>query len=61
MNNPLLTAFTTFAVIDLTLVATTCICVILLVRKLMKGKIEIKIANKKMTLSDRDFIEKGGK
>ena len=58
MNNPLLIAFTIFAVIDLSLVATTCIFVILLVKKLIRGKIEIKIADKKVIL-DRSFIEKG--
>ena len=58
MNNPLLTVFTIFAVIDLVLVGTTCIGVILLVRKVLLGKVEIKIADKKIRL-DRDFIEKG--
>lgn len=58
MNNALLIVFTIFAVIDLTLVATTCVCVMLLVRKVMLGKVEIKIIDKKIRL-DRDFIEKG--
>ena len=56
--NLLLIVFTVFAVIDLTLVGTTCVCVCLLVRKVMMGKVEIKIADKKVRL-DRDFIEKG--
>jgi hypothetical protein len=58
MNNLLLTAFTIFAIIDLTLVGTTCICVMILVRKVLMGKVEIKIADKIIRL-DRDFIEKG--
>jgi len=58
MNNQLLIIFTIFAVIDLTLVATTCVCVMLLVRKVMLGKVEIRIADKKIRL-DRDYIEKG--
>lgn len=58
MNNALLVVFTIFAIIDLTLVGTTCICVMLLVRKVMLGKVEIKIADRKIRL-DRDFIEKG--
>jgi len=40
------------------LVGTTCICVMLLVRKVILGKVEIKIADRKIRL-DRDFIEKG--
>jgi hypothetical protein len=56
--NPLLIVFTVFAVIDLTLVGITSICVMLLVRKVLQGKVEIKIADKKIRL-DRDFIEKG--
>jgi hypothetical protein len=58
MNNALLIIFTIFAVIDLALVGTTCIAVCLLVRKILLGKIEIKIADKKIRL-DRDFIERG--
>jgi hypothetical protein len=58
MNNALLIVFTVFAVIDLTLVGITSICVLILVRKVMLGKVEIKIADKKLRL-DRDFIEKG--
>jgi hypothetical protein len=58
MNNSLLIVFIIFAVIDLTLVATTCLCVMLLVRKVLLGKVEIKIADKKVRI-DRDFIEKG--
>lgn len=54
----LLVAFCIFGVIDLTLVATTCVCVMLLVRKVILGKVEIKIADRKIRL-DRDFIEKG--
>lgn len=49
-----------FFAIDLTLVGTTCVCVILLVRKVMMGRVEIKIANKKIRL-DRDFITTGDK
>jgi len=56
--NPLLIVFTIFAVIDLTLVGITSICVMILVRKVMLGKVEIKIADRKLRL-DRDFIEKG--
>jgi Na+-transporting NADH:ubiquinone oxidoreductase subunit NqrF len=58
MNDTLTMAFIIFGVIDLTLVGTTCIAVILLVRKVMLGKVEIKIADKIVRL-DRDFIEKG--
>ena len=36
-----------FFVIDLTLVATTCFSVLLLVKKILLGKVEIKIADKK--------------
>ena len=60
MNNPLLIVFTIFAVIDLLLVGTTSICVMLLVRKVLMGKVEIKIADKIIRL-DRDFIETGEK
>jgi len=56
--NPLLIVFTIFAVIDLILVGTTSICVMILVRKVLLGKVEIKIADKTLRL-DRDFIEKG--
>ena len=38
--NPLLIVFTIFAVIDLTLVGITSICVMILVRKVMLGKVE---------------------
>lgn len=58
MKDSLLIVFTIFAVIDLTLVGTTCVCVMLLVRKVMLGKIEIKIGEKTKRL-DRDFIERG--
>lgn len=54
----LLLAFCVFGVIDLVLVGTTCLSVILLVRKIMLGRVEIKIMDKKIRL-DRDFIEKG--
>jgi hypothetical protein len=54
----LLLAFCVFGVIDLVLVGTTCISVILLVRKIMLGRVEIKIMDRKIRL-DRDFIEKG--
>jgi hypothetical protein len=56
--NPLLIVFIIFAVIDLILVGTTSICVMILVRKVLMGKVEIKIADKTVRL-DRDFIEKG--
>jgi len=55
----LLIAFIIFGTIDLTLVATTCVCLMLLVRKVLTGKVEIKIADKKVRL-DRDFVEMGG-
>lgn len=58
MKDTLTIVFTIFAIIDLTLVGTTCLCVMLLVRKVMLGRVEIKIADKKFRL-DRDFIEKG--
>jgi len=58
MNDKLLIAFIIFGIIDLTLVGITCVCVMLLVRKVMLGKVEIKIADKTLRL-DRDFIEKG--
>jgi len=60
MRDELTLAFTIFAVIDLTLVATTCVCVMFLVRKVMLGKVEIKIANKTVRI-DRPFIETGSK
>jgi hypothetical protein len=56
MNDKLYLACVIFFAIDLTLVATTCICVMILVRKVMLGKVEIKIVDKKIRL-DRDFIE----
>lgn len=58
MNDTLTTAFIVFGLIDLTLVGTTCLAVVLLVRKVMSGKIEIKIAGKTKRL-DRDFISTG--
>lgn len=58
MKDELTTAFIIFGIIDLTLVGTTCICVMLLVRKVLLGKVEIKIADRKVRL-DRDYIEKG--
>lgn len=58
MTDKLLIAFVIFGIIDLTLVGTTCICVMLLVRKVMLGKVEIKIGNVTKRL-DRNFIEKG--
>jgi hypothetical protein len=58
MRDELTTAFIVFAMIDLTLVGTTCIAVILLVRKVMLGRVEIKIAGKTKRL-DRDFVELG--
>jgi hypothetical protein len=60
MNDKLFIACITFFIIDLTLVGTTCIAVLLLVRKVIMGKIEIKIADKKIRL-DRDFITTGDK
>jgi hypothetical protein len=56
--NPLLIVFTVFAVIDLTLVGITSICVMILVRKVLLGRVEIRIADKKLRI-DRDFIEQG--
>ena len=58
MRDELTTAFIIFAMIDLTLVGTTCVAVMLLVRKVLLGKVEIKIAGKTKRL-DRDFIELG--
>jgi hypothetical protein len=58
MRDELTTAFIIFAMIDLTLVGTTCIAVILLVRKVMLGRVEIKIAGKKLRL-DREFVTTG--
>lgn len=58
MRNELTTAFIIFALIDLTLVGTTCAAVMLLVRKVLNGKVEIKIAGKTKRL-DRDFIATG--
>jgi len=58
--NTLTQAFIVFGIIDLLLVGTTCVHVILLVKKVMDGKVEIKIADKKIRL-DRDFIERGSK
>lgn len=58
INDSLLKAFIIFGVIDLTLVGTTCLCVIALVRKVMLGKVEIRIIDKKIRL-DRPFIEEG--
>jgi Na+-transporting NADH:ubiquinone oxidoreductase subunit NqrF len=51
-------AFIVFGVIDLTLVGTTCVAVILLVRKVMLGKVEIKILGTTKRL-DRDNIAFG--
>jgi hypothetical protein len=48
-------AFIVFGIIDLTLVGTTCVAVILLVRKVMLGKVEIKILGTTKRL-DRDNI-----
>jgi hypothetical protein len=56
--NPLLIVFTVFAVIDLTLVGITSICVMILVRKVLLCRVEIRIADKKLRI-DRDFIEQG--
>jgi hypothetical protein len=58
MTDKLYIACVIFFTIDLTLVATTCVCVMLLVRKVMLGKVEIKVAGKTVRL-DREFIEKG--
>ena len=60
MTDKLYLACVLFFAVDLTLVATTCVCVMLLVRKVLLGKVEIKIADKRIRL-DRDFIEKGDK
>ena len=58
MRDELTTAFIVFGLIDLTLVGTTCAAVMLLVRKVLLGKVEIKIAGKTKRL-DRDFIATG--
>ena len=58
MTDKLFIACVVFFVIDLSLVATTCICVMILVRKVLLGKVEIKIADKTIRI-DRDFIEEG--
>jgi len=58
MRDALTIAFIIFAAIDLTLVGTTCVAVILLVRKVMLGKVEIKIAGKTKRL-DREFVTTG--
>jgi len=58
MTDKLFIVCVIFFVIDLTLVATTCMCVMILVRKVLLGKVEIKIADKTIRI-DRDFIEKG--
>lgn len=51
-------AFIVFGLIDLLLVGTTCLAVVLLVRKVMLGKVEIKINGKTKRL-DRDFVTTG--
>ena len=58
MTDKLYIACVIFFTIDLALVATTCVCVMLLVRKVMLGKVEIKIGNVTKRI-DRPFIEKG--
>jgi len=58
MNDKLFIACVLFFIIDLTLVGTTYLAVLLLVRKVLMGKVEIKIADKKIRI-DRPFIEKG--
>jgi hypothetical protein len=58
MSDKLYLACIIFFTIDLTLVGTTCVCVMMLVRKVMLGKVEIKIAGKTKRL-DRDFITTG--
>ena len=58
MNDTLTAAFIIFGLIDLTLVGTTCVAVVLLVRKVMLGRVEIKIGGKMKRL-DRDFIATG--
>ena len=58
MNDKLFIACVIFFVIDLTLVGTTCLSVILLVKKVLEGKVEIKIGNTTKRF-DRDFIELG--
>ena len=59
MTDKLYLACVIFFVVDLTLVATTCACVMLLARKIMMGKVEIKIGNVTKRI-DRDFIVEGG-
>ena len=58
MRDELTTAFIIFALIDLTLVGTTCVAVMLLVRKVLLGRVEIKIGGKTKRL-DRDFVTTG--
>jgi len=58
MQDKLYIACVVFFAIDLTLVGTTCICVMLLVRKIMLGKVEFKIGNYIKRL-DRPEIERG--
>ena len=41
LRNPLFVAFVIFAVIDLMLVGTTSVCVMFLVRKIMRGEVKI--------------------
>jgi len=60
MTDKLYVACIIFFTIDLLLVATTCVNVLLLVRKVLLGKVEIKIADKKIRL-DRDFVITGDK
>lgn len=59
MNDKLYLACVIFFTVDLLLVGTTCVSVLLLVKKVMSGKVEIKIAGKTKRL-DRDFITTGG-
>jgi hypothetical protein len=58
MRDELTTAFIIFGLIDLTLVGTTCAAVMLLVRKVLLGKVEITILGKK-TRIDRPFMTTG--
>jgi hypothetical protein len=58
MQDKLYIACVIFFVIDLMLVGTTSICVMLLVRKIMLGKVEFKIGHYTKRF-DRDYIEKG--
>lgn len=58
IHDKLFIACVTFFVIDLMLVGTTCITVILVALKILRGKVEFKIGHYQKRI-DRDYIEKG--